>query len=103
MVAGISDATERRDLANRLIYPISRALVGSDLADRLRFPACTHARAQRILIMHWLDTRLKGSFPHLLKGRRSTMEQLFEVSWYDPAGLTYSLPDHVDAERSSHW
>ena len=103
MVAGISDATERRDLANRLIYPISRALVGSDLADRLRFPACTHARAQRMLFLHRLDTRLKRGFPRLFSGGKSTMEQLFEVSWYDPAGLAYSLPDHVDAEQSSHW
>ena len=103
MVAGISDATERRDLANRLIYPISRALIGSDLADRLRFPPCTNARAQRVLLLHWLDTRLKASLPRLLKGRGTTMEQLFDVSWYDPAGLVYRLPDHLDTERSSYW
>ena len=103
LVAGISDPVERSALANRLIYPISRALVGGDLADRLRFPACTMLRARRTLLMHWFVTRIKGSLPRRFKKGASTMEQLFEVSWYDQAGLTYSLPDHVDSERSSQW
>ena len=103
LVAGISDPAERSALANRLIYPISRGLIGSELAERLRFPACTRLNAQRALFLHWLDTRFKARFPRLLTGGASTMEKLFEVSWYDPEGLDYSLPDHFDTERSSQW
>ena len=103
LVAGISDPAERGALANRLIFPISHALIGSELADRLCFPPCTKLNAQRTLFLHWLDTRIKGSFPRLFKGGKSTMEKLFEVSWYDSAGLNYTLPDHFETERSSHW
>ncbi|MXW85897.1 MAG: DUF2236 domain-containing protein [Boseongicola sp. SB0673_bin_14] len=104
LVAGISDPAERSALANRLIFPISHALIGSELAERLRFPACTRMNAQRTLFLHWLDTRLKAGFPRLFKGGgASTMEKLFEVSWYDPTGISYSLPDHYETERSSQW
>ncbi len=103
LIAGISDPAQRSALVNRRIYPISRALVGSDLADRLRFPASTKLSSRRTLFLYRLDTRLKRNFPRLFKEKGSTMERVFEASLYDPAGLTYGLPDHVDSGLSSHW
>ena len=103
LVAGITDPAERSVLVNRLIFPISRALIGSELADSLRFPPCTKLNAQGILFLYRLGEMLKGSFPRLFGDKTSTLEKLFEASWHDPAGLNYSLPDHVHAERSSDW
>ncbi|MYG26014.1 MAG: DUF2236 domain-containing protein [Boseongicola sp. SB0677_bin_26] len=103
LVAGITDPAERSALVNRVIFPISRALVGSELADSLRFPPCTKLNAQGTLLLYRLGQGLKGSFPRLFGEEMSTLERLFEASWYDPAGMNYSLPDHVHAERSSDW
>lgn len=102
LVAGISEPTERRALVNNVIYPISRSLVGFDLADKLSFPAYTKFKVQKIAYLYRLDTRLKRNFPRLFKGK-STMDQLFEASWYGSDGLTYNLPDHHEEERSSSW
>ncbi len=102
LVAGISDPVKRRALAKNVIYPISRALVGSELADRLNFPAGTMLRAQKVLFLYRLDTRLKQSFPRLFKSE-NVIEQLFDASMYDPDGISYNLPDHYVADRSSHW
>ncbi len=103
LVAGISKPAERKALVMDLIYPISRALVGSELADQLRFPPHTMLKARRTLFLYRLDTRLKRWLPGLFKKNESTMETIFKASLYDPAGLTYNLPDHVNAERSSPW
>ena len=103
LVAGISKSAERKALVTNLIYPISRTLIGSDLADQLRFPAYTKLKSLRTLYLYRLDTWLKRSLPGVFKKSESTMETLFKASMYDQAGLTYNLPDHVDAERSSHW
>lgn len=102
LVAGITDPVKRRNLANDIIYPITRALVGNELADQLRFPACTMWNAKKILFLYQLDTRLKRNFPRLFKGE-NTMQQLFEASWYDPDGIKYDLPDNVEADQSSDW
>ncbi|MDE0211392.1 MAG: oxygenase MpaB family protein, partial [Boseongicola sp.] len=97
LVGGITDPAERSALANRLIFPISRALVGSELAHALHFPPCTTLNAQGTLLLYRFGARLKVSFPRLLGEEISTLERLFEASWYDPTGLNYSLPDHVYA------
>ena len=38
LVAGVTDPPARRAMVEREIYPVSRALVGDEVADRLRFP-----------------------------------------------------------------
>ncbi len=103
LVAGISKPAERKALVANLIYPISRALIESGLADQLRFPAHTKLNSLRKLYLHRLDTWLRRSLPGVFKESESTMEKLFKASLYEQAGFTYNLPDHVDAERSSPW
>ena len=103
LIAGISKPAERKALVANLIYPISRALVGSELADQLRFPARTKLKSLRTLYLYRLDAWLKRSIPGVFKKSESTLETVFKASLYDPAGIAYNLPDHVDADLSSHW
>ena len=104
LVAGISDPAERKALVKDLIYPISRALVGGNLADQLRFPAIPMLRSRAVRFLFWLDNWRKRALPGMFGDRASTpMEQVFEVSLYEPEGITYALPDHVYSDRSSSW
>ncbi|MCY3753123.1 MAG: oxygenase MpaB family protein [Alphaproteobacteria bacterium] len=103
LVADITDPAERRALARDIIFPISRALVGKDLADSLHFPASTKLKCYRTLFLYRLDTRLRRSFPRLFKDGKTTMETVFNASLYDPGGHSYNLPDHVESELSSPW
>ena len=104
LVAGISNPTERKALVSQTIFPISRKLVGDDLADQLRFPASKKLSAHAALFLFWLDVRLKAKFPRLFKTEISTIEKIFGASLYsDLEGIAYRLPDNLDSELSSPW
>ena len=103
LIAGMSEPAERISFVKNRIYPISRALVGSDLANQLCFPASPMLRSRRILYLHRLDTWLKRTIPGAFKDSESTMEQIFKASLYDPEGITYNLPDHINSDLSSRW
>ena len=101
LVAGITDKHERAKLVEGVIYPVSRALVGNELADKLNFP---RGRLPFPLFWYKLNQRieaLKGRF--LKSARGANFATLLAASAYTDAGLTYWLPDHVHAERSSDW
>ena len=51
VTAMIPDAAVRKGLANSLTWPISHALIGSEIVDRLSYPACTKSKAQRTLFL----------------------------------------------------
>ena len=57
LAASITDPAERSALANRLVSPISHALIGSE-------------NVQSAPLLNWLDTRLKARFPRLFEGAR---------------------------------
>ena len=103
LVAGISEPAVRIAFVKNRVYPISRALVGSDLANQLCFPASPMLRSRRILYLHRLDTWLKRTIPGAFKDSESTMEQIFKASLYDSEGITYKLPDHINSDLSSRW
>ena len=101
LVAGIENSLERSTMVNKLIYPVSRDLIGSKLADQLRFPRSSHLPFP--VFFYKLDQRIKK-----LKARFSNKEEpafatLLMVSAYGDEGLSYRLPDHVEAESSSQW
>ncbi len=103
LVAGISDPGERKKLVQNLIYPISRALIGKNLADTLNFPKTSQFKSKTILF--WYRT---GKALDKLAGRvgirnGNDLETVFGVSLYDEMGLTYRLPDQARAELSSQW
>ena len=103
LVAGITNPVERSNLAKKVIYPVSRFLIGNTLADKLNFPK--HRRFKMIFAL--LQFRTKNKFALFLDkicGRGgSNLITAFGASLYSNAGLSYDLPDHAHSERSSKW
>ena len=103
-VAGITDEEERRALVYDRIYPISRALLGEKRADELRFPKSRRLRSLGILYQFRLDLFHQRMMRKIVKKRRGeSMSTVFSASLYDDSGLTYDMPDHAHAERSTKW
>ena len=100
LVAGVEDTEERRKLVKRVIYPVSRALIGNKLADQLRFPP---NRMPFTLLFFRLNQRIQRLRARLQKEGPKSFSALLEASAYDDAGLMYRLPNHVHAERSGEW
>ena len=100
LVAGIEDRVQRDKLVNNVIYPVSRALIGKDLADDLMFPS---SRLPFALAMYRLDQRLQRFRTILKRQGHQSFATLLEASAFDDAGLSYHLPDHAHAERSRRW
>ena len=103
LVAGISDPATRKKLVENTIYPISRLLIGHDLADQLNLPRSGLVKMRLAL----LQFRLNNSFGRLLErmtGRGGGgIVTAFGASLYDNAGLRYEMPDRARAEESSPW
>lgn len=108
LVAGITDPAERKALS-RYVYRVSRALIGRENADRLRFPQqwtlglLTHLRWQRRcrnalarLIPGWRRGRTANKFIAL-------MDTAIDEKALEEVGITYQLPDDVDAGKSTPW
>ena len=100
LVAGITNAEERKKLVKGVIYPVSRGLIGNDLADQLNFPA---SKLPFPLFWYRLDQRIQRLRTRLWKEGSKNFSTLLEASAYDDAGLSYRLPDHAHAERSGRW
>ncbi len=100
LVAGIVDTEARKKLVKNVIYPVSRALIGDDLADQLNFPK---SRLPFTLLSFRLDQRIKRIRARLLKEEATNFLTLLEASAFDDSGLSYKLPDHAHAERSGKW
>ena len=94
---------ENRRKLVRYILQVSRALIGDDLADGLKYPK------QSTLGVLWKFRMLNRIEPIVNrlnpKGDEysSNLTAILDVSMYDTAGIGYKLPDHVYAERSSKW
>ncbi len=100
LVAGIVDTAARKKLVKKVIYPVSRALIGNELADQLNFPK---RRLPFTLLLFRLDQRIKRIRARFLKEAGMNFVTLLEASAYDDSGLSYRLPDHAHAERSGKW
>ena len=102
LVAGVTDPAERRAMVSKQIVPLSRALIGHEMGDALRFPP---SRAPMVLfqfkmLQRW--QRLKAR----LQRRAVTADnfgQLLAISAYDESGISYRVPDHEHSEESSDW
>ena len=100
LVAGVEDQLERANMVDGLIYPVSRALIGSRLASQLRFP---ESHLPNILFWYKVDQWQKRLRMKLSKNTEPTFATLLLVSAYDDAGISYRLPTDVYAERSNSW
>ncbi|MCY4559431.1 MAG: oxygenase MpaB family protein, partial [Chloroflexi bacterium] len=101
LVANIDDPAERDKLVRKVIYPISRALVGNKLADQLNFPR--KGGTPFPLLSYRIDQRVQKFLGRLRKEGPKDFSTLLEASAFDNAGLSYRLPDHAHDERSSQW
>ena len=100
LVAGIENKQERKKLVDKVIYPVSRALIGKRLADQLKFP---RSRMPFTLFWYRLDQIVKRTGAWLRGVPSNDFSSLLAASAYDEAGLTYRLPDHVHDEESTEW
>ena len=103
MLLGLSIRGQGEDL-RMLAYTVSRAFIGDDLADRLRFPP---AKTQGIIKQMWLNIKIQRLKRRLLPGRAqadrfNNFTGLIQVSVYDES-ISYRLPDHVYSENSNLW
>ena len=104
LVLGVDDEDEKNDLL-KLAYTVSRALIGDEMADKLKYP---RYRYGAILFGARMQTRLNNAFDRILGGRFrrrrfNNFSYLMSAAAYDEAGISYRLPDHVYAEDSGRW
>ena len=104
LVIGITDTEERQELV-KYVYKISRALIGNDLADQLHYPSCS---TLGVLPWFWFRTRCQYTLEKLLPGvaqARSSdrFAALLDAAAFDDDGISYRMPDHLHASKSSWW
>lgn len=99
MVAGIEDPREA-DSVRGLVFRLSRALIGNEMADALQFP-----KSNRLGTLYFF--RMKQIVVRMLKGTRSAhladFLQLLDVSQYDDEGMSYAMPDHYHTSKQQPW
>ena len=100
IVAGITEPGARRALARR-IYRISRAMIGDELADQLRYPPMRVTGTLAMLrLKNRLEAVLSGLFPGFGAWRSAgRFRTMLSVSHHSGDGILYHLPEHVLAER----
>ena len=99
VVAGLTDLDEQ-DSMRDLAYRISRALVGNQLANQLQFPKNSSTGVLHMYRAKQLSMRLTKDV-QLIKSENFL--QLLNASQYDEVGVSYKMPDHVLASKSSEW
>ena len=102
LVAGVTEPDQRRDMVKNQIFPLSRALVGNEMADKLRFPK---SRKVAVLFQFKMLQRLRRMMSRRLRRGMASENfgQLLAISAYDDTGISYRIPDHEHSERSSQW
>ena len=99
VMAGLESDAEKQKLA-RYAYRLSRALIGSRLADTFQYPKITtfgtlpYYRAKE-----QLRRRLSGKLMFV----QDSFSQIFDSAQYDKEGISYRMPDHVRAAQQSPW
>ena len=98
-VADITDPVEKEKLTD-LAYRLSRALIGSELANTFQFPKTR-------VLGTLFSFRMKQHLARFAKSqqivRSENFSQLLKISVYDEGGLSYKMPDHVHTSQSSPW
>ena len=101
-VAGIADPVEKQKVIT-LAYRLSRALLGNTLADQFQYPKDWNIGT---LFLFRSKQRMQRWFKRWFKKggiRSDNFSQMLQISVYDEGGLSYKMPDHVYASRSSPW
>ncbi len=102
LFAGLTERQARRKLAG-YITEVSRALIGNEMADLLKYP---ESDARGVLWRFRVLNRVE-KLMNLLSQDRSrknvNLTTILDVSMFDNEGISYKLPDHVHAEESSQY
>ena len=102
VVAGIADPVEKQNVIT-LAYRLSRALLGNTLADQFQYPKDWNIGT---LFLFRNKQRMQQWFKRWFKKggiRSDNFSQMLQISVYDEGGLSYKMPDHVYASKSSPW
>ncbi len=102
LFAGLTEIHARRKLAG-YIGEVSRALIGDELADGLRYPK---SNARGVLWRFRTLNRVEKLMNRLSPDRSRknvNLTTILDVSMFDNEGISYKLPDHVYAEESSQY
>lgn len=104
LVLGIEDDEKKKSIV-KLAFSVSRALIGNEKANQLKYPK---SRTWGLTEEVWLHTRLNLIRSTVFQRRARTsrfshFNDLMNVSMYDKEGISYRLPDHVHSEESHRW
>ena len=104
LVVGIDDPVERRNVA-KYVFTVSRALIGNELANGLKYPSTL---SFGVLAAFRLQERYKNLLARLnpKKAENSSFARftsLLEATLLEETGISYRLPEHVYAEQDRNW
>lgn len=102
LVVGITDPGERRAIVHDG-YRISRALIGDELADQLKFP-----RLRTKGLLTWLRCKRRvqkalGRWFPKRWGRMQKFVLLLDISELENHGISYRLPSQLSSDLSKEW
>ena len=94
ILAGMETPADRRKMT-KMIYRISRALVGDELADQLRSPPAVTFHAIPLLrVTNRSQELLSKYLPALMpKGHKGQFEMMLSLSLYEDEGMRYRVPE----------
>ena len=95
LVIGIDDRVERRNLT-KYVFTVSRALIGNELADGLKYPSTL---TFGVLASFRLQERYKVVLASLSPKRAENSSFTRFTSLLEETGISYRLPEHVYAEE----
>ena len=101
IMSGLETEAEKKTL-EMYAYRLSRALIGNRLADEFGYPDTI--RTSSVVLTYY---RFKKMVEKLLLGhinvKRDAFAQIFDSAQYDEGGISYRMPDHFLASKSSQW
>ena len=96
-MAGLTDPKEQEEM-RMFAYRLSRALIGNQLADKLKFPKTSRLGVLTLYKLNkFIDTLTEG----YSASASAHFSQLFDATAYDLGGIDYRMPDHVKSDLSS--
>lgn len=100
LLVGKTDPKERKALAKQ-VYGVSRAMIGSRLADDLGYPRTrVFGVLAGIRLRNKTSDTLEKFVPALARRHQANQfSTLIALSYYDESGTNYRLPSDVYAER----
>lgn len=101
ILAGMETPADRRKLTKK-IYRISRALIGDERADLLRYPPAVTFGVLPLLRIGNRAQQLVGKYlPTVapMGGRKGQFETMLSWSHYEAEGLEYRVPESHHAEK----